>query len=59
MKKHTGTLFVFLAALLYSIGGLCIKVIPWYGMSINGGRTAIAPGGPAGLIWPSSGTGPA
>ncbi len=42
MKKHTGTLFVFLAALLYSIGGLCIKVIPWNGMSINGGRTAIA-----------------
>jgi drug/metabolite transporter (DMT)-like permease len=33
---------VFLAALLYSIGGLCIKVIPWNGMSINGGRTAIA-----------------
>ena len=27
MKKHTGTLFVFLAALLYSIGGLCIKEI--------------------------------
>ena len=42
MNKHTGTLFVFLAALLYSIGGLCIKVIPWSGMSINGGRTAIA-----------------
>ena len=42
MKKQTGTLFVFLAALLYSIGGLCIKVIPWNGMSINGGRTAIA-----------------
>lgn len=37
-----GTLFVFLAAVLYSIGGLCIKVIPWNGMSINGGRTAIA-----------------
>ena len=42
MNKHTGTLFVFLAALLYSIGGLSIKVIPWSGMSINGGRTAIA-----------------
>ena len=33
---------MFLAAVLYSIGGLCIKLIPWGGMSINGGRTAIA-----------------
>ena len=41
-RRQKGTLFVFLAALLYSIGGLCIKVIPWNGMSINGGRTAIA-----------------
>lgn len=40
--RKKGTLFVFLAAVLYSIGGLCIKVIPWNGMSINGGRTAIA-----------------
>jgi len=40
--KQKGTLYVFLAAILYSIGGLCIKVIPWSGMSINGGRTAIA-----------------
>lgn len=35
-------MFVFIAALLYSIGGLCIKVIPWGGMAINGGRAAIA-----------------
>lgn len=41
-QKQKGTLCVFLAALLYSIGGLCIKLIPWNGMSINGGRTAIA-----------------
>ena len=40
--KHRGTLCVFLAAVLYSIGGLCIKVIPWNGMSINGGRNLIA-----------------
>ncbi len=40
--KQRGTLFVFLAAVLYSIGGLCIKLIPWGGMAINGGRTAIA-----------------
>lgn len=41
-KSQRGTLCVFLAAVLYSIGGLCIKVIPWGGMAINGGRTAIA-----------------
>lgn len=41
-KKRKGTLCVFLAACLYSIGGLCIKVIPWGGMAINGGRTAVA-----------------
>ena len=41
-EERRGTLFVFAAAVLYSIGGLCIKVIPWNGMSINGGRTAIA-----------------
>lgn len=41
-KQQKGTLCVFLAAVLYSIGGLCMKVIPWGGMAINGGRTAIA-----------------
>lgn len=40
--KNKGILFVFCAALLYSLGGLCIKFIPWNGMSINGARTAIA-----------------
>ena len=41
-SKKKGTLCVFAAALLYSIGGLCIKVIPWNGVAINGARTAIA-----------------
>ena len=41
-KQQRGTMFVAIAALLYSIGGLCIKLIPWGGMAINGGRTAIA-----------------
>lgn len=41
-KTKQGAIYVFLAAVLYSIGGLCMKVIPWSGMSINGGRTAIA-----------------
>ncbi len=40
--RQRGTLCVFLAAVLYSIGGLCIKLIPWGGMAVNGGRTAIA-----------------
>ncbi len=38
----SGPLCVFAAAVLYSIGGLCIKLIPWHGMSINGGRNLIA-----------------
>ena len=42
VSRRTGVLFVFIAAVLYSIGGLCIKVIPWSGIAINGGRTAIA-----------------
>ncbi len=43
MSEHQrGTLCVFLAAVLYSIGGLCIKLVPWSGMAINGARTAIA-----------------
>ena len=41
-ERQKGTLFVFIAAALYSIGGLCMKVIPWSGMAINGARTAIA-----------------
>ena len=41
-SKQKGPLLVFPAAVFYSIGGLCIKVIPWGGMAINGGRTAIA-----------------
>ena len=40
--EQRNTLFVFLAAVLYSIGGLCIKVIPWNGMSINGARNMVA-----------------
>ena len=41
-NRTRGVLCVFAAAVLYSIGGLCMKVIPWNGLSINGGRTAIA-----------------
>jgi drug/metabolite transporter (DMT)-like permease len=42
-KQHSwGVLCILTAAVLYSIGGLCIKVIPWSGLAINGGRTTIA-----------------
>lgn len=40
--QQRGTLYVFLAAVLYSIGGLCIKLIPWHGMSINSGRNIVS-----------------
>lgn len=40
--ERKGVLFVFLAAVLYSIGGLCIKVIPWHAVSINGGRNMVS-----------------
>lgn len=41
-EKKKGAAMVFCSAVLYSIGGLCIKLIPWGGMAINGARTAIA-----------------
>ena len=41
-RENKGVMFVALSAGLYSLGGLCIKLIPWNGMSINGARTAIA-----------------
>ncbi|MBO5727157.1 MAG: EamA family transporter [Oscillospiraceae bacterium] len=41
-KQQRGTLFVFLASICYSLGGICMKGIPWSGMAVNGGRTAIA-----------------
>ena len=41
-EEYSGVVLVFLAAILYSLGGVCIKVIPWSGMSINSGRNLIA-----------------
>lgn len=43
-KKRTqvGILCVFFSAVLYSIGGICMKFIPWNGISINAGRNIIA-----------------
>lgn len=42
MEARKGNLLILIAALLFSIGGLCIKMIPWNGMAINGGRSLIA-----------------
>lgn len=40
--KQRGIICVFFSAVLYSIGGLCMKYMPWNGMSINGSRNLIA-----------------
>lgn len=40
--RQRGIACVFFSAVLYSIGGLCMKFIPWNGISINGGRNIIA-----------------
>lgn len=40
--KQIGILCVFFSAVLYSLGGICMKFIPWNGISINGGRNIIA-----------------
>ena len=40
-NKFAGPVCVLLASLLFSIGGLCIKVIPWSALAINGARNLI------------------
>ena len=40
-KNLPGAPFVLLAALLFSIGGLCVKLIPWSPLAINGARNLI------------------
>lgn len=42
MKKQLGPLFVFLSAVLFSLGGVLIDKIPWQPLSINGCRTMIS-----------------
>ena len=39
--RRRDTLFVVLASLLFSIGGLCVKLIPWSALAINGARNLI------------------
>ena len=38
MKQSKGIFCVLMAALLFSIGGLCIKLVPWSPFAINGAR---------------------
>ena len=40
-NSRAGTLCVFLASLFFSIGGLCMKLIPWSALAINGARNLI------------------
>ncbi len=42
MSEKKGLLFVFTASVLFSIGGLLIKVIPWQALSINAWRCGIS-----------------
>ena len=42
MTSRKGLLFVFIASVLFSIGGLCVKVIPWNSLSINSFRSIIS-----------------
>lgn len=41
-QRQKGMLCILLAAVFYSIGGLCIKVIPWNALSINSARNLVA-----------------
>jgi len=40
-KNLPGAPFVMLASLFFSIGGLCVKLIPWSPLAINGARNLI------------------
>ena len=42
MKQSKGIIYVLMAAVLFSIGGLCIKLIPWSPLAINGARNLIS-----------------
>ena len=42
MKHSKGILYVLIAAVLFSIGGLCIKLVPWSPLAINGARNLLS-----------------
>lgn len=41
-KNSGGIILVLIAATLFSIGGLCIKMVPWSPLAINGARSLIS-----------------
>ena len=41
-KSTAGICYVLIAAALFSIGGLCIKMVPWNPLAINGARSLIS-----------------
>lgn len=41
-KTHSGVLCILAASLLFSIGGILIKLIPWSALSINSARCILA-----------------
>lgn len=41
-ENYIGTVFVVFSAVLFSIGGLFIKMVPWNPMAINGARCFLA-----------------
>ena len=41
-KNSGGILLVLIAASLFSLGGLCIKMVPWSPLAINGARSLIS-----------------
>lgn len=41
MSDNKGIFYVLLAALCFSIGGICVKLIPWSALAINGARNLI------------------
>jgi hypothetical protein len=41
MKKRTGPLLIFLAALCFSLGGLFTKLLSWQALSIGSGRVDV------------------
>ena len=42
MKQSKGIIYVLMAAMLFSIGGLCIKLVPWSPLAINGARNLLS-----------------
>ncbi len=41
---NRGPIYVLITGLLFSIGGLCLKIVPWNGLAINSFRTLLASG---------------